>query len=161
MISRNVSGEEDIGSLTEPLRYDVFVSYGPSDDSRNWVTSVLYPKLASFIAEDHILFDEKALPNKNVISELADAIYTSRRAILVVTADYLNDSRRIGYDGPRRLDGVDKQRGDIGSVWRGHWGTTPTLPPLVAGTQPSYLAGKRNWTECFLAAATIQFRPAI
>ena len=96
--SRNVSREEGFDSLTEPLLYDVFVSYGPSDESRTWVTSVLYPKIASVVSEDRIFFEEKALPNKNVINELADAIYTSRRAILVVTSDYLNDRRRIDYE---------------------------------------------------------------
>ena len=96
--SRDVLREDGFESLAEPPRYDVFVSYGPSDESRAWVTSVLYPNLASVVAEDRIFFDEKALPNRNVISELADAIYTSRMAILVITSDYLNDTRRIDYE---------------------------------------------------------------
>ena len=81
-----------------PLRYDVFISYGPSEESRNWVTSVLYPKLESFVDEERIFFEEKATPNGNLLSELAESIDNSRTAILVVTTDYLEDSRRIDYE---------------------------------------------------------------
>ena len=92
-------------SSTESLRYDVYVSYGPSEMSRDWVIKVLYPKLTSVVAEDHrVFFEEKALSNRNLYGELADAIYTSRRALVVVTADYLEDSRRIDYEVPLTMD---------------------------------------------------------
>ena len=94
----------DHDSSTESLRYDVYVSYGPSEMSRDWVTKVLYPKLTSVVAEERVFFEEKASPNRNLYGELADAIYTSRKAILVVTADYLEDSRRIDYEVPLIMD---------------------------------------------------------
>ena len=74
------------------------MSYGPSDESRDWVINVLYPKLTRITAEDRVFFEEKASPNKALLEELGNAIYCSRKVILVVTADYLEDSRRMDYE---------------------------------------------------------------
>ena len=96
--SSPLHSRERFERLDESFRYDVFVSYGPSDESRDWVINVLYPKLTRITAEDRVFFEEKASPNKALLEELGNAIYCSRKVILVVTADYLEDSRRMDYE---------------------------------------------------------------
>ena len=98
--------------------YDVYVSYGPSDADDNWVTETLMPvidvaerarrcnnedstderpaspNLTEFRSVNAYWEKRDMLPGTSVIGAIADAIYGSRKVMLVISSSYLKDGRR-------------------------------------------------------------------
>ena len=121
---KRMRGEPGYGRLDEDMEnaYDVYVSYGPSDADEQWVTETLMPVIdvkerarqEQLVARENddeaeenrarpiINFhsvktyweDRDMLPGSSEIGAIADAIYGSRKVLLVVSSEYLNDGRR-------------------------------------------------------------------
>ena len=102
-------------------KYDVYVSYGPSDADKNWVTKILMPVIdlkqharSMELRENDDNIEESTgpqnsrefrcvntywekrdmLPGTSEIGAIADAIYGSRKVMLVISSEYLKDARR-------------------------------------------------------------------
>ena len=102
--------------------YDVYVSYGPSAADEKWVTETLMPvidvkerarRVQLVACEDDNIQENAAaqnvrefpsvnsywekrdmLPGTSEIGAVADAIYASRKVMLVISSEYLKDGRR-------------------------------------------------------------------
>jgi len=101
--------------------YDVYVSYGPSTADENWVTNTLMPVIdikerarqMALLENDGDIEESAAAPNvrefhgvnaywekrdmrpgTSEIGAVAEAIYGSRKVILVVSFEYVKDGRR-------------------------------------------------------------------
>jgi len=99
--------------------YDVYVSYGPGDTDEDWVTKTLMPVIdikerarredniedivltAPYIGEFRCVntyWERRDMqPGTSEIGAIAEAIYGSRKILLVVSSEYLKDGRR-GYE---------------------------------------------------------------
>ena len=102
--------------------YNVYVSYGPSDADEHWVTETLMPVIDAkerarraqtmvcendnseetaatqtvreFQSVDTYWEKRDMIPGTSEIGAVADAIYSSRKVMLVVSSEYLKDGRR-------------------------------------------------------------------
>ena len=109
---------------SDPFRHHLFVSYGPSSRDRDWVKNKLIRKTDRQTSEEgrrrrdeaepnainnfeepaeeieatgdlEVFFEDRdLLPNQSEITTLGEAIYNSKRVVLVISEDYLNDGRR-------------------------------------------------------------------
>jgi len=70
-----------------PCKYDVFICYSSND--KTWVRGTLLPKLKSFNLQVCIDFEDFS-PGRYIIENVAEAIYSSRKTIAVLSPDFLN-----------------------------------------------------------------------
>ncbi len=105
----------------EEQEYDLTVSYGPDDLGCSWVKKTLIPRIdrreAAPLKELTVFFEDgDVTPNECPIGSIAEAMYHSRKVLLVLTSGYLADSRRC-YEIELALNSrAEKEGGVVGGI---------------------------------------------
>jgi len=129
------------------MRYDVFVSYRWTEPDQSWVREHLVPALKR--AGVQVCLDvEDFVPGRDLILEMSRAGSESKRALCVLSPDYFEGERMVGFESlmARRSDPTGVESRLIPFLLR------PTqLPEWIRGlvpidwTDPSH--NRREWRK--------------
>lgn len=120
-----------------PYTFDVFVSYRWVEPDQNWVRDKLVPALKS--AGLKVCLDvEDFVPGRDLILEMNRAGSASRHALCILSPDYFNGNRMVGFESlmARRADPSGMESKLIPLIYR-----KVALPEWLRGLIPI------DWTE--------------
>lgn len=132
-----MNGKEYSNAQENAAQYDVFVSYRWIEPDQTWVRQSLVPALRA--AGLRVFLDvEDFVPGRDIILEMSRAGLESRRALCILTPDYFEGARMVGFESQiaRRRDPTGNESHLIPLVLR------PTeLPEWIRGLIPV------DWTD--------------
>ncbi|XP_029965917.1 toll-like receptor 5 [Salarias fasciatus] len=93
IINRVVEGPKPTAPPTNELQYDAFLCF--SNNDYRWVEEALLKKLDNQFAEENVFHccfeDRDFLPGENHLSNIRNAIWSSRKTLVIVSKQFLKD----------------------------------------------------------------------